>query len=229
MPGYDYNQEVKTTPHFEYEKKHFDLGYKFIAGIDEVGRGPLAGPVVAATIILPLGTKNEKRKRQNYGAVSRPDLYNIGINDSKKMSEKKRVELDKIIREAAVDYGIGESSVGEIDKLGIQTATYLAYKRAIEKLKDVDFLLIDGLRWKNSKLPYESIIKGDSISMSIAAASIIAKVYRDNLMCELAVKYPEYGFEKHKGYGTKSHFEALKRHGPCEIHRKSFAPIGKYC
>ncbi len=198
----------KERPNFEYEEKYRLEGYKYIAGIDEVGRGPWAGPVVAAAVILPA----ECQKM-------------AGINDSKKLSEKKRNELDLVIREVSVGFGIGEASCEEIDEIGLQPATFLAFSRAIEELENVDYLLIDGMQWKKCKLPNQSIIQGDAISMSIAAASIIAKVYRDNLMCDFHKDFPDYGFDKHKGYGTKQHIEALQKVGICTLHRKSFKPI----
>ncbi|MDO8513075.1 MAG: ribonuclease HII [bacterium] len=194
--------------HYEYENNCLKQGYKFIAGIDEVGRGPLAGPVVAGAVILP-------------GYISQ-------IDDSKKLLPTKRANLAKIIKAGAVDYGIGSASVEEIDQMGLQQASYLAFRRAIEKLKKVDYLLIDGLKWKDAPLSSLAIINGDAISCSVAAASIIAKVYRDNLMCELHKKMPDYRFDLHKGYGTKLHLELLERFGISEHHRKSFAPIKRF-
>ena len=202
-------------PHFEYEDKCSTEGNRWIAGIDEVGRGPWAGPVVAAAVVLPAEFKTYNLKFEKLE----------DLNDSKKLSEKKRVELDVIIREIAVGFGIGEASCREIDEIGLQPATFLAFSRSIEKLDKVDYLLIDGMSWKECKLPNQSIIQGDAISMSIAAASIIAKVYRDNLMCKYHQAFPNYGFDKHKGYGTKIHTEALAKFGICELHRKSFKPI----
>lgn len=188
-----------------YEKEQLDNGHKIICGVDEAGRGPLAGPVCAAAVILPFGLEIE------------------GLNDSKKLTEKKREKLFDIITEKAIAYGIAFSSEKEIDELNILQATYLAMNRAIEMLNtEIDIALIDGNR--NSGINYNSscIIGGDGKSASIAAASILAKVTRDRYMLELDNKYPEYFFAKHKGYGTKLHYEALREHGPSEVHRLTF-------
>lgn len=190
---------------FLYENEAALNGYKFICGVDEAGRGPLAGPVFAAAVIL--------RNNENI------DM----LNDSKKLSEKKREFLFDIIKERAVSYSIASASEEEIDDINILNATFLAMKRAIDNLKiKSDMALIDGNRLPKLDIPAKAIVKGDSLSASIAAASILAKVQRDRLMKELALKYPEYCFEKHKGYGTKLHIELLKKYGPCPIHRKSF-------
>lgn len=176
-----------------------------ICGVDEAGRGPLAGPVCAAAVILPRG------------------LEIPGLNDSKKLSAKKRDVLFDIIVENAVSYGIAFASHEEIDELNILNATFLAMNRAIEKLTPVPTLaIVDGNTVKGIDYPAKSIIGGDGKSASIAAASILAKVSRDRLMLELAEKYPQYGFEKHKGYGTKLHYQALREYGPCPIHRLTF-------
>ena len=194
---------------FEFENLAVNEGYRFIAGIDEVGRGCLAGCVVAAAVILDL----EKPI---------PEF----LNDSKKLSAKKREKLDSEIRENALSYAIAEVSAEEIDKINILEATKKAMRLAIEKLDpSADFLLIDAVQLKTVSIPQKSIIQGDAISASIAAASIIAKNYRDNLMKQLDEVYPQYGFAKHVGYGTKAHFEALREHGACEIHRKSFRGV----
>ena len=188
-----------------YEKEQLDNGHKIICGVDEAGRGPLAGPVCAAAVILPYGIEIE------------------GLNDSKKLTEKKREKLFDVIIEKSIAYGISFSSEKEIDELNILQATYLAMNRAIEKLNtEIDIALIDGNR--NSGINYNStcIIGGDGKSASIAAASILAKVTRDRYMLELDNKYPEYFFAKHKGYGTKLHYEALREHGPSEVHRLTF-------
>ena len=188
-----------------YEKEQLDNGHKIICGVDEAGRGPLAGPVCAAAVILPYGIEIE------------------GLNDSKKLTEKKREKLFDVIIEKSIAYGIAFSSEKEIDELNILQATYLAMNRAIEKLNtEIDIALIDGNR--NSGINYNStcIIGGDGKSASIAAASILAKVTRDRYMLELDNKYPEYFFAKHKGYGTKLHYEALREHGPSEVHRLTF-------
>ena len=190
---------------WEIENSLYAEGYKMICGVDEAGRGPLAGPVCAAAVILPKG------------------LELPGLNDSKKLTDKKRRELFPIIKEQAIAYGIGLASHEEIDEINILQATYLAMERAIAQLEGkADFALIDGNRAKDFGLPVRTVVKGDSLSASIAAASILAKVTRDNIMLEIADKYPEYGFEVHKGYGTKAHYEALRAHGHSEIHRLTF-------
>ena len=190
---------------WEIENSLYAEGYKAICGVDEAGRGPLAGPVCAAAVILPKG------------------LELPGLNDSKKLTDKKRRELFPIIKEQAIAYGIGFASHEEIDKINILQATYLAMERAIAQLEGkADFALIDGNRAKDFGLPVRTVVKGDSLSASIAAASILAKVTRDDIMMEMAEKYPQYGFEVHKGYGTKAHYEALRAHGHSEIHRMSF-------
>lgn len=187
-----------------YENSAKEKGYKLVCGVDEAGRGPLAGPVFAAAVILPEGKIIE------------------GVNDSKKLSEKKRELLfDKIIEEA-LDYSIASASEKEIDELNILNATYLAMKRAVEGLKSADYVLIDGNRMPSLNIEGETVIKGDAKSASIAAASILAKVSRDRVMLELAEKYPQYQFEKHKGYGTKLHYEMLDKFGPSDIHRQTF-------
>ena len=190
---------------WEIENSLYFNGYKVICGVDEAGRGPLAGPVCAAAVILPKG------------------LEIPGLTDSKKLTDKKRRELFPIIKEQAVAYGIGLASHEEIDEINILQATYLAMERALAQLAvKPDIAMIDGNRAKDFGLPVRTVVKGDSLSMNIAAASILAKVTRDDLMLEMAEKYPEYGFEVHKGYGTKAHYEALRQHGASEIHRKTF-------
>ena len=181
------------------------LGLHIICGVDEAGRGPLAGPVCAAAVILP------------------KHLQIPGLTDSKKLTDKKRRELFPIIQEQAIAYGIGLASESEIDEINILQATFLAMRRALDQLSvRPEIALIDGNRETDFGLPVKTVVKGDSLSANIAAASILAKVTRDNLMVELAEKYPEYGFEIHKGYGTKAHYEALGTYGPCPIHRRSF-------
>lgn len=189
----------------EYIKKYLDLGYNVIAGVDEAGRGPLAGPVFASVVILPVDHKINNLK------------------DSKKLSEKKREELfDKIINQA-IDYGIGSASEKEIDEINILQATFLAMKRAVKKLKTrPDIILVDGNRDPGFNIKTECIIKGDSLVDLISAASILAKVSRDRFVKEISKKMPEYGFEKHKGYGTKAHYEALAKYGITDFHRKTF-------
>lgn len=180
-------------------------GVKILCGVDEAGRGPLAGPVCAAAVILP----------QN--------LEIKGLNDSKKLSEKQREALFSVICDEAVSFGIAFAEVEEIEKLNILNATFLAMNRAIGKLNVVpELALIDGNRTNGIDLPAEAIVKGDSKCADIAAASILAKVTRDRYMLEMAEKYPEYHFDKHKGYGTKLHYEALREYGPSPIHRMSF-------
>ena len=180
-------------------------GYTVICGVDEAGRGPLAGPVCAAAVILP------------------DHLELPGLNDSKKLSDKKRRELFPLIKEQAIAYGIGLASEKEIDEINILQATYLAMERAIAQLEGkADLALIDGNRAKDFGLPVKTVVKGDSLSASIAAASILAKVTRDDLMEQAAVEYPGYGFEIHKGYGTKAHYAALTEKGPSPIHRMTF-------
>ena len=181
------------------------LGLRLICGLDEAGRGPLAGPVCAAAVILP------------------EHLQIPGLNDSKKLTDKKRRELFPVIQEQAIAYGIGLASESEIDEINILQATFLAMRRALDQLTvRPEIALIDGNRETDFGLPVKTVVKGDSLSANIAAASILAKVTRDNIMVELAQQYPEYGFEIHKGYGTKAHYEALRTYGPCPIHRKTF-------
>lgn len=190
---------------WEIENSLYAQGYTAICGVDEAGRGPLAGPVCAGAVILPQG------------------LEIPGLNDSKKLTDKKRRELYPIIKEQAIAWGIGFASHEEIDELNILQATYLAMSRAIQALEGkADFALIDGNRAKDFGIPLKTVVKGDSLSASIAAASVLAKVARDDIMLEMAKEYPEYGFEVHKGYGTKQHYEALRQHGHCPIHRMSF-------
>ncbi len=190
-----------------FEKKWHEQGFNLIAGVDEVGRGPLAGPVVTAAVILP------------------KDFYLAGIDDSKKLSEKKRNEYAVIIRKEAIAYSIAMVDAGEIDQINIYEATKKAMKAAIVSLTPKpDFLLIDAMKLE-TPYPSESIIKGDAKSVSIAAASILAKVARDNLMVEVSKLYPEYGFQQNMGYGTKEHILALNKHGVTPYHRRSFAPV----
>lgn len=190
---------------WEFENKYMAEGYQLICGVDEAGRGPLAGPVCAAAVILPL------------------NIEILGLNDSKKLTDKKRRELFPVICEKAIAYGIAFADHKEIDEINILQATYLAMERAIKGLSvKPDFALIDGNRAKDFGVPLETIVGGDGRSASIAAASVLAKVTRDDLMLKMAQEYPEYGFEIHKGYGTKAHYAALAEHGPCEIHRMTF-------
>lgn len=190
---------------FAFENKYREAGYRYICGVDEAGRGPLAGPVCAAAVILPA------------------DVDIPGLNDSKKLTDKKRRELFPVICDKAVAYGIAFADHDEIDEINILQATYLAMERAIAKLAiKPDFALIDGNRAKDFGIPLETIVGGDGRSASIAAASILAKVTRDDYMLEMAKLYQEYGFDVHKGYGTKAHYAAIAQHGPSPIHRMTF-------
>ena len=187
----------------EFERKYEN--YKYVCGVDEVGRGPLAGPVVAAAVILPKNCDI---------------LY---LNDSKKLSDKKRRMLSEEIKEKAISYGIGIISEKIIDEINILQATYSAMRKAVKNLSITpDILLNDAVVIPNIEIEQVKIIKGDTKSISIAAASIIAKVTRDDIMIELSTKYPRYGFEKHKGYGTKAHYEALDKYGITDIHRVTY-------
>ena len=189
----------------EYENYAINNGYSAVCGVDEAGRGPLAGPVCAAAVILPENTIIE------------------GVNDSKKLSEKKREQLYEVIKNTALSYSVSYATVEEIEELNILNATMLAMRRAVEGLKIIpDYVMIDGNRAPKLETACETIVKGDAKSMSIACASILAKVTRDRLLYEYAKEYPQYGFDKHKGYGTKLHIEMLRKYGPCPYHRKSF-------
>lgn len=198
-------ERARVSAMCEIENECRKKGYRYIAGVDEAGRGPLAGPVYAAAVILPEGTFIE------------------GINDSKKLSEKKREELFDVICEKASAYCIAEVSHTRIDEINILNATFEAMNKAVNGLNiRPDYVLIDGNRIKGMEIPHETVVKGDAKSISIAAASILAKVSRDRVMYEMAKQYPLYGFDKHKGYGTKAHCDAILKYGACEIHRKSF-------
>lgn len=190
---------------WEIEDALYAKGVQVICGVDEAGRGPLAGPVCAAAVILP------------------PHLEIPGLNDSKKLTDKRRRELYPIILDKALAYGIAFADHIEIDEINILQATYLAMERALAQLHiKPDIALIDGNRAKDFGMPVQTVVKGDSLSANIAAASILAKVTRDNVMLELAESYPQYGFEVHKGYGTKAHYKALAQYGPCPVHRMTF-------
>ncbi len=203
------NQKENKISLFEFDKDFYNKGLSFVSGIDEAGRGPLAGPVVAAAVILP------------------KDIFIDGVNDSKKLTPKKRNLLFEEIKQSAVSYGIGIVESKTIDEINILQATFFAMKKALEQLSVTpDLLLIDG----NHKIPdlkynQQAIVSGDAKSACIACASILAKVTRDNMMLEYAKQYPQYNFEKHKGYGTKAHIEAIVKFGPCPIHRMTFAPL----
>lgn len=190
---------------WQIEGGFYAQGVMNICGVDEAGRGPLAGPVCAAAVILP------------------EHLEIPGLNDSKKLTDKQRRELFPIIQEKALAYGIGFASQEEIDEINILQATFLAMERALGALAiRPGLVLIDGNQEKDFGLPVRTVVKGDSLSANIAAASVLAKVSRDDVMLEFARQYPEYGFDIHKGYGTKAHYAALTQYGPCPIHRRSF-------
>ena len=193
-------------PDYSYEIAAKEKGYRFICGVDEAGRGPLAGPLCAAAVILPEGAVID------------------GLNDSKKLSEKKREALFNTVKETAIAWSVAFASVEEIEEHNILNATFIAMNRAIEGLATkADFALVDGNRIpKEIKIPCDTVVKGDSLSMSIAAASILAKVTRDRLMLELDEKYPLYEFKKHKGYGTALHMDLIRKYGPSDCHRPSF-------
>jgi ribonuclease HII len=194
---------------FDFEEQARSEGFLFVAGVDEVGRGCLAGPVVAAACILDLSK-----------AV--PDK----LNDSKKLTAKQRSEIGEELRSNALAFGIGAVEADEIDRINILEATKKAMLLAIEALKpQADYLLVDALQLKQVRLPQKSIIRGDSISYSIAAASVIAKTYRDALMADFDSQFPQYGFAEHKGYGAATHRDAIRQHGPCPLHRLSFRGV----
>lgn len=190
---------------WQIEHQFYAQGIRTICGVDEAGRGPLAGPVCAAAVILP------------------ENLEIPGLDDSKKLSDKRRRELFPVIQEQAIAYGIGFADHEEIDEINILQATFLAMERAIQQLSvKPDFALIDGNRMKDFGVAAQTVVRGDSLSANIAAASVLAKVTRDDYMLQMAKEYPEYGFDVHKGYGTKAHYAALAEHGPCRIHRMTF-------
>ena len=190
-----------------YEREMTQLGAQYIAGVDEVGRGPFAGPVVCAAVILPLDKTNLIE----------------GIDDSKKLKEGERERLAELIRERAIAYKICEVDNKTIDRINILQATKLCMKQAVEGLAvEPDVVFVDGNFKIDISFPHQTLIKGDALSYSIGAASILAKVYRDRLMCEFDKIYPQYGFAKHKGYGTKMHRDAIREYGLCEIHRRTF-------
>ncbi len=193
------------TELWKIENEIYDEGCKLLCGVDEAGRGPLAGPVCAAAVMLPRGTEIE------------------GLNDSKKLTEKKREELFERIKERALSYAVAFATVEEIEEKNILNATFLAMNRAIEQLTPTpELALIDGNRDSGIRMKSRCIVKGDALCADIAAASILAKVTRDRYMTQMAERYPEYGFERHKGYGTKQHYEAIRACGPSPIHRMSF-------
>lgn len=190
---------------YSIENEYREKGFNIICGVDEAGRGPLAGPVYAAAVILP------------------SDCVIEGLNDSKKLTEKKREALFDEIKEKALAYGIASADEKEIDEINILNATFLAMKRAIDSLSvKPDLALIDGNQKPHTDIEEVTVIKGDAKSMSIAAASVLAKVSRDRFMLEMAEKYPQYEFARHKGYGTKLHYERIAQYGVCDIHRRTF-------
>lgn len=202
-----YWKDPKTM--YEFERRCFKEGYHYVAGCDEVGRGPLAGPLVAAAVVLD------------------PDYEIEGLNDSKKLSEKNRLKLYKAIKQHALAYEVVYMDNEAVDELNVYKASQVAMTKAVQALKIVDYVLSDALPLPAIKCPVESIVKGDSKSASIAAASILAKVERDRFMTDLSKRFPDYGFQNHKGYPTKAHLDALKVHGITPYHRKTFAPVRK--
>ena len=198
------HERARLEKLWRFENEAYAQGYRAIVGTDEVGRGPLAGPVVAAAVVLPRGVEI------------------LGINDSKKLSEKRREALAEEIKAKALAYKIAEVSPAEIDRVNILHAAERAMKEAVEALPFGDYLLVDGQNQLDVRLPVRNLIGGDSISISIAAASIIAKVYRDHLMVHLDSVYPQYNFAQNKGYGTADHYAALQKYGPSPVHRRSF-------
>ena len=198
------HERARLEELWRFENEAYAQGYRAIVGTDEVGRGPLAGPVVAAAVVLPRGVEI------------------LGINDSKKLSEKRREALAEEIKAKALAYKIAEISPAEIDRVNILHAAERAMKEAVEALPFGDYLLVDGQNQLDVRLPVRNLIGGDSISISIAAASIIAKVYRDHLMVQLDSVYPQYNFAQNKGYGTADHYAALQKYGPSPVHRRSF-------
>lgn len=198
------HERARLEKLWRFENEAYAQGYRAIVGTDEVGRGPLAGPVVAAAVVLPRGVEI------------------LGINDSKKLSEKRREALAEEIKAKALAYKIAEVLPAEIDRVNILHAAERAMKEAVEALPFGDYLLVDGQNQLDVRLPVRNLIGGDSISISIAAASIIAKVYRDHLMVQLDSVYPQYNFAQNKGYGTADHYAALQKYGPSPVHRRSF-------
>jgi ribonuclease HII len=240
------NEEKKlwtpTHPPPSHRKRWAPKGYKRVACLDESGRGPLAGPVVAAAVVIKLKVKSKKAKVQvkskKINNLAIKQFSNLPIRDSKKLSSSKREELFRILRESnLIEWGIGRVSEKVIDKINILEATKLAMIRAIKNLNyklqianlgEIDYLILDGNFKLDIEIPQKSIVKADEKVFSCAASSIIAKVRRDRIMQKYHKKYPQYGFDKHKGYPTKYHVKMLKKYGPCQIHRKSFKPVAKY-
>jgi ribonuclease HII len=206
----EYRERVRLSQLLSRERRLWKNGVQYIAGVDEVGRGPLAGPVVAAAVIFP------------------KDVWISGIDDSKRLSPSAREELFSSIRECAVTFGVGVVDQAIIDVINIREASLMAMKSALSQLKPKpDYVLVDGNYFRSSSVPFETIVHGDAKVFSIAAASIVAKVIRDRLMQGLHLRYPEYGFDRHKGYATKQHIAAIQVFGRCEIHRQSFRVRGR--
>ncbi|GMV99229.1 MAG: ribonuclease HII [Candidatus Hydrogenedentota bacterium] len=207
LPGMDTSVPMaNSVPMWQFEQAAMDMGFHRVAGVDEAGRGPLAGPIVAAAVVLCAPV--------------------AGLNDSKQLTEVERDRLFSVLHEGGHAIGIAVISAEEIDRMGIQSANYAAMLQALAALEPApDHLLVDGYRLPACPVPHQRIVKGDCLSQSIAAASIVAKVTRDRIMLEMDVCYPEYGFARHKGYGTRRHLDALAHWGPCPIHRRSFAPL----
>ena len=200
-----------TENMLEFEQKYWDMGYRVVAGVDEAGRGPLAGAVYAAAVVFA------------------PDTVLPEVDDSKKLSGKRREALAETIKEKALCWAVASVDEKEIDRINILNAAIKAFGMALDALAvKPEFALIDGNRAKGLPYPYETIVKGDARSQSIAAASILAKVARDEYIVKMDAVYPEYGFAKHKGYPTKAHKEAIKQYGPCPIHRLTFAGVKEY-
>jgi ribonuclease HII len=206
-------KRASLTASLQFEEACWSAGCRIVIGVDEVGRGTWAGPVAAGAVYLP---------------YNRHDLVTVleGVRDSKQMTPHQRESLVERIKETAVAWGIGSATSAEIDAYGIVPATRLAMERALEATKlKADYLLLDSIKWLDSKTPFQSIVRGDTLSLSIASASVLAKVWRDDYMRHLDEKYPAYHFAQHKGYGTAKHSEALHQHGACDEHRLSFAPL----
>lgn len=202
----------------QFEQDAWAQGARRLVGVDEAGRGPLAGPVVAAAVVFARDFLETEASRSLQG-----------LTDSKQLSAKRReLFYDLLVSNPEIEVGVGIVSADEIDALNILRATHLAMARAIQQLAPLpDLALVDGLPVQGLPVPHRAIVGGDGLSLSIAAASVVAKVTRDRLLVELAVHYPDYGFDRHKGYGTRAHLAALQRHGPCPAHRRSFAPVAQ--
>lgn len=195
---------MKTTSHYQYESEAQKRGFVCIAGVDEAGCGALAGPVVAGAVVLPIGLELDI------------------VQDSKQLTPKMREKAFEIIQSSALAWATGQASVEEIETINIRQATFLAMRRALEKLKNIDFVFVDAWTIPKINIPQKGVIRGDQIVKSISAASIMAKVTRDHLMETYHLEFPVYGFDQHKGYGTLFHREAIKQFGPCKIHRKTY-------